>query len=80
MQPCDWLYYCTTHLLLTHCSLLPTCTHACTLPTAHYHALSRCDWFYVAQPNGTCEFASIRIAGGVLVMVLLWVAQVAPLD
>ena len=31
----------------------------------------RCDWFYLLHANGTCYFASFRIAGGLLVMVLL---------
>jgi hypothetical protein len=30
-----------------------------------------CDWLYILQSNGTCEFASFRIVCGVLIMVLL---------
>ena len=47
-----------------HTSHLPRIAH-CSLD----YPLTRCDWLYVLQSNGTCEFASFRIVCGVLIMV-----------
>ena len=52
--------------ILQHPSHLPRIAH-CSL----YYPLTRCDWLYILQSNGTCEFASFRIVCGVLVMVPL---------